>query len=193
MKVDSAEYTLVVFNLATGFSVAIILARYIRKLDRKSSKIFSIYTLLIGVYFIECIAMSAGMGMPLFSWGLAFLWGIVFWIWLRDHVSEPEVLKTSFFLSLYSSMPAASLILIPVTAWAGGWQILSAQDGACFGIPESLHLPWPLNTLLGFYATLVIGTVVFKTVITTGGIGLLIRLGKRPGKAILKNQMPEDK
>ena len=108
------------------------------------------------------------MGIPVFSIVLAFAWGVVFSSWLRTRVMNRRVLKSSFFLSLYSSLPAASFIVVPVLVWIGGGHILSAEEGVRFGIPEFLHLPWPLNTILGFYAALVIGAVVLKTLITTG-------------------------
>jgi hypothetical protein len=65
-----------------------------------------------------------------------------------------------------------------VAALVGGGHILSAQEGTSFGIPD--FLPWPLNTIFGFFVALVIGTVVLKTVITTGEVSLLIRLGEKP-------------
>ena len=108
------------------------------------------------------------MGIPVFSIVLAFVWGFVFSSWLRTRVINRQVLKSSFFLSLYSSLPAASFIVVPVLVWIGGGHILSAEEGVRFGIPE--FLPWPLNTILGFYAALVIGAVVLKTLITTGVI-----------------------
>lgn len=117
--------------------------------------------------------------MPVFSVGLAFVWGIVFGLRLRARASANQVLKTSFLLSLYSSLPAVSFVLIPLLVSIGGRDILSAEEAIRFGIPPFLHLPWPLNTILGFYAALAIGAVIFKTVITTGEVSLLIHQGKR--------------
>ena len=172
-------FIIIVLNLILGFGFAIPVARLLRKVNRQPVRILHSFAILFGIYFVECIAVAAAMGIPVFSVGLAFIWGIVFGLWLRDRASTREVLKTSFFLSLYSSLPAASFIVVPAFMWAGGWQILSAQDGARFGIPESLGLPWPLNTILGFYAALVIGAVIFKTIITTGEVSLLIHLGEK--------------
>jgi hypothetical protein len=70
----------------------------------------------------------------------------------------------------------------------GGWlvggrtiaeTILSTEAGAELGVPD--FVPWPLNTILGFCSALVIGTVVLKTVITTGEVSLLIHLKRNAG------------
>lgn len=58
-----------------------------------------------------------------------------------------------------------------------GGSIFSVEEGFRLGIPY--FVPWPLNTILGFCTALVIGTVVFKTVITTGEVSLLIHLGEK--------------
>ncbi len=59
-----------------------------------------------------------------------------------------------------------------------GRPILSAGEGASFGIPG--FVPWPINTILGFYAFLAIGVAVLKTVITTGGISLILHFKEKP-------------
>ena len=59
-----------------------------------------------------------------------------------------------------------------------GRPILSAGEGASFGIPG--FVPWPMNTILGFYAILAIGVAVLKTVITTEGISLILHFKEKP-------------
>ncbi len=169
-------YILIIVNLLVGFGCAIPIARLLSKIIRIPKKVLRYFALLICIYFVESVAVAMGMGIPVFSVVLAFLWGIIFGLWFRTKASARDVLKTSFFLSLYSSLPAASFILIPLIGLIehGGRYILSTEEGVRFGIPEFLHLPWPLNTILGFYLALVIGAVVFKTVITTGEVSLLI-------------------
>ena len=169
-------FIIIVLNIILGFGCAIPVARHLRKVIGQPARVFHFFAILLGIYFVECIAVATAMGMPVFSVGLAFVWGIVFGLWLRARASTREVLKTSFFLSLYSSLPAASFIVIPVAACIDGWDILSTQDGLRFGIPESI---WPIDTILVFYAALVIGAIVFKTVITTGEVSLLIHLGEK--------------
>lgn len=164
----SAELVLIIMNLIVGFGVAIPIAMFLKKTNTKPANFFLQLIILISIYFAECIAVVIGMGIPVFSIALAFVWGFVFSSWLRNRALNRQVLKSSFFLSLYSSLPAASFIVVPILMWIGGWHILSAEEGARFGIPEFLYLPWPLNTILGFYAALVIGAVVLKTLITTG-------------------------
>ena len=168
----SAELVLIILNLIVGFGFAIPITLFLKKANTKPTKFFFQFIILISIYFAECIAMIIGMGIPVFSIVLAFVWGFVFSSWLRNRALNRQVLKSSFFLSVYSSLPAASFIVVPILMWIGGRHILSAEEGARFGIPEFLHLPWPLNTILGFYGALVIGAVVLKTLITTGIIRL---------------------
>lgn len=174
--IDPVELTLIMVNLAAGFGCAIPMARLLSK----QTRVFRYFAMLIGVYFVECVAVVAGMGIPVFSVGLAFVWGIVFGVWLRSRTPKLTALKTSFLLSIYSSLPAASFIIVPVMGLVSGHPVLSVEEGARFGIPG--FLPWPLTTTLGFYATLVIGAVVFKTVITTGEVALLILLGEKSAR-----------
>ena len=178
---DLAVFALIAVNLVAGTVLAIPLARLLSKMNRRRVKVFRYFTLLILIYFVESVAVGVGMGIPVLCVGLAFGWGIIFGYWIRALTSSArEALKTSAFLSLYSSMPAASFIIVPFLAWIGGRHILSSEEGFRFGIPDFLFLPWPFNTILGFYAALVIGAVVFKTVITMGEVSMLIHLGKSP-------------
>lgn len=166
-------------NLAAGFGFAVPIAKQIRRLNNKPKRTFRYFLMLIGLYFVECVAFSAGMATQVFSIGLAFVWGVVFGLWLRRRASALKVLETSFFVSLYSSLPTASFGFLALLALFVGEPVLSAAEGANFGIPA--FVPWPMNTILGFFGTIAIVTVVFKTVITTGEVSLLIHLGERKG------------
>ena len=170
---------LVAVNLAAGFGFAVPIARLLGEVTGGPTRFSRYFAILVGVYFVEGVAFSAGMCTQVFSVGLAFVWGIIFGLWLRSRTSARRALTASFLVSIYTSLPTASFcILIPVAALVGGGHILSAREGISFGIPD--FLPWPLNTILGFCSALVIGTVVLKTVITTGEVSLLIRLGEKP-------------
>jgi hypothetical protein len=175
MPMDFVEIALVVANLLVGFGFAFPMSRVFAKVVKNPAKASRYYIMLIGVYLLESLVLMMGMGIPVLNVGLAFVWGMVFGRWLRNRTSKSEALSTSYWFSLYSSLPAISFILVPVFAGLSGWNILSAEAGASFGIPEFLHLPWPINTILGFYLAVIIGTVVFKTVITVGEVNLLIR------------------
>jgi len=143
------------------------------KTGGKPRTAFRYFAILIGVYLVECAAVVIGMGIPVFSAGLAFVWGIVFGLWFRRAAAPArEVLKTAFFLSLYTSSPALSFLVVPLLMSIAGWSILSVEAGAQFGIPS--FLPWPLGTILGFYTALALGAAVFKTVITTGEVRFLL-------------------
>ena len=184
------EVTLVVVNLAAGFGCAIPVARLLGRVNGKPGRVFRYFAILVGVYFVESVALAMGMGIPVFSVGLAFVWGILIGLWLRRAATPVrEVLKTAFYLSLYTSLPALSFLVVPLLMSIAGWSILSAQAGHQLGIPD--FLPWPLGTILGFYATLAIGAVVFKTVITTGEVSLLIHLGEKAAVLRRKRDRPE--
>jgi hypothetical protein len=174
---EPAEYIVVILNLAAGFGFAVPLSRLFSRLDREPPRVFRHFVILIGIYFLECIAIVSMMLMPAISIGLAFVWGICFGFWLRVRTSKGEAIKTSFSLSLYSSMPAVSFIVVPVLAFFAGRPILSAEEGASFGVPG--FVPWPINTILGFYGALAIGVVVFKAVITTGVVRMLVHFREK--------------
>jgi nitrate reductase NapE component len=170
---------LVAVNLVAGFGFAVPIARLLAGISGRPGRFLRYLVFLIGIYFVECVAFSAGMCTQVFSIGLAFLWGIIFGLWLRSRTSARRALTASFLVSIYTSLPTASFcILIPVAGLVGGGHILSAQEGTSFGIPD--FLPWPLNTIFGFFVALLIGTLVFKTIITTGEVSLLIHLGEKP-------------
>jgi hypothetical protein len=175
-QIELLEYILIAVNLVAGFGCAVPIARLLGKGNGGSRKFFRYFAIVIGVYFVECAAIAMGMGIPVFSMGMAFVWGIVFGFWLRGRGPAREVLKQSVFLSLYSSLPAASFVVIPVL-WSFGGPVLSVAEGAKLGIPG--FVPWPLNTILGFYVIPAMCAVVFKTVITTSEVSLLIHLGEK--------------
>jgi hypothetical protein len=176
---EPAELTFVivlaVVNLAAGFGFSVPIARSLGKVTGRPERLFRYFVLLIGIYVLECMAFPAGMATQVFSIGLAFVWGIVFGLWLRGRAAPRRVLRTSLFVALYTCVPTASFgILLLGAKLVGGSSVVSVEEGAAFGIPH--FVPWPLNTILGFCAALVIGTMVFKTVITSGEVSLLIHL-----------------
>jgi hypothetical protein len=161
---EPAEYIVVTLNLVAGLSIAFPLSKLFSRLDKEPPRVFRYYVILIGIYFLECVAIVSMM--------------LCFGLWLRARTSRRVAIKTSFLLSLYSSLPALSFIVVPVLALFAGRPILSAEEGASFGIPG--FAPWPMNTILGFYAILAIGVFALKAVITTGGVRFLFHLKKKP-------------
>jgi hypothetical protein len=175
-RMEFPEYILVAVNLVAGFGFAVALAGMLRKAYGERTTFLRYFVLLIGVYFVECAAVAMGMGIPVFSMGMAFVWGIIFGFWLRGRGPAREVLRQSFFLSLYTSLPAVSFIVIPVLL-SFSRPIMSVAEGGKLGIPG--FVPWPLNTILGFYVVPVMCAVVFKIVVTTSEVSLLIHLGEK--------------
>ncbi len=177
MSLINPECILIILNLVAGFGCAVPVAGFMAKAGGKPAKVSRCFAILIGVYFIECVALVMGMGIPVFSVGLAFVWGVVFGLRLKNRMPAHNAMKASFLISLYSSLPALSFIIIPVLFWIGGVPVLSPEAGAGIGIPR--FVPWPLSTILGFYVIPALGAAVFKTIITSGGVRLLIHLGKK--------------
>jgi len=177
---DIAEIVLVILNLCLGFGFSIPLTRLLTGIKPKPQGFFRYFIMFIGIYFLECVAIVAAMLLPVFSIGLAFVWGIIFGLWFREHAPAHRVLKISFYISLYSSFPAASFILVPLMGLFTGWDIISSEEGIRFGIPDFLYSPF--NTILGFYSALSTGLVIIKATITTGIVSLFIHLKKTPEK-----------
>ena len=176
----SAEYlliiTLIATNLAAGFGCAVPITRRLGKITCKD-KFIRYFLILIGIYFLECVAFSFGMGTQIFTISLAFIWGIVFGLWLRNIAPTKEILKTAFFVSLYGCLPTCSFAVILSAAWViSGNSLLNVEQAYKFGIPQ--FVPWPFNTVLGFCVGLAIGTILLKTAITTGTVNLLVRCGR---------------
>jgi len=176
--VDPAEYAVVGVNLAAGAGGAILLGRHLRGVSGKPAGAARYVAVLLGVYILECVAIVAGMLLPVFSAALAVVWGIVLGRWLRGRASRRAALRTACFVALYTSLPAASFMVVPVMLALGGWPILTADGGARLGIPR--FVPWPAGTVLGFFAAVAIGTLVLKTLITTTGTFLLQRYSSLP-------------
>ena len=176
---DSSEIIFIVIlaatNLVAGFGCAVPIAKQLCKINDRPKRFFRYFVMLIGIYFAECVAFSAGMGTQVFSVGLAFVWGIVFGLWLRGRSSPRQIIKTVFSIAVYSSLPTVSFAVLIILAWlVGGQSIFSVEVGRDFGIPP--YVPWPLSTMLGFCTALAVGTVVLKTVITTGEVSLFVHL-----------------
>ena len=175
---DSVFIVLIILNLVLGFGFAIPTVKYIRRRSDNSIGFFKCFILVLGIYFFEGIALGMGMGIPVFNVLLAFIWGVVFGVLLYEKMSELDTLKTSFFLSLYSAIPAFTFIAVPVMCYVNGREILNAEEGIRFGIPELPHFLWFFNTILVFYVTIIIGAFIFKSVITIGEVSLFIHLKK---------------
>jgi hypothetical protein len=177
---ESADETvfivLLVVNLAAGVGCAFPLARVLGTVIGGSTSLFRNMAGLMILYCIESVSMILGMGVPLFSVLLAFLWGALFWRRLRTRSSVRAILQTTFFLSLYTCIPAVSFVTVPLVAWFDGKNIFGLEEAVLFGIPEFPPLLWPVGTILGFYVALAVGAIVFKMIITTGEVSLLIHL-----------------
>jgi hypothetical protein len=175
--------------LAAGFGCAVPIANSIRKTCR-TKKFFRYLAMLIGIYFVECVAFPAGMCTQIVTVSLGFVWAVIFGSWLRNIAPAKEILKTVFFVSLYGCLPTCSFAALLVTIWAiSGNSLLNVEQAYKFGIPQ--FVPWPFNTVLGFCVGLAIGTILLKTAITTGTVSILIRRGRNQAMVNLEKKDAE--
>jgi hypothetical protein len=168
----------------TGIVFAIPLTMNFRKLVGQPKRFWRYFGLFIVICLVEYLAIIAGIVLSsgavsaiVFVFFPTCAWGIAFGLWLRGCSPIRKVLKTSVFISLYSSLPFICLItVLLVVEIIDGANIISSEEMK--GLPFQAF-PWPLNTMLGLYVALVLGAVLLKTAIITGEIGLLIGHNKR--------------
>ena len=152
---------LIVFNVSAGGGLALPLAGRLRQIRGKGDGFIRYSMIFAGIYFAECVAFPFGMCTQVFTVSLSFVWGLVFGLWLRKYSQAGSIKRLAIFIAVYGSLPTASLcILLPLVRAIAGGDILSASEGFSFGIPD--FLPWPFNTILGFFAALLAGTLVLK-------------------------------
>lgn len=166
------EYIIIILNAALALGCGWYLAKRLAGLHEQLNRPVRILFVLLGLYFLESFAFSASMASDVGSLILAVVWGGIIarsgrltMIKIRQH--PPMVL----LVSLYSSLPAASILIVPILMTLGGWSVLSAEAGDRFGIPT--FLPWPTNTILGFFVMVAAIGVIDKVLITTGMVRFL--------------------
>lgn len=170
--------SLIVTNLAAGLGLAIPIAGMLQKNIGRQNKTLRYVSLLVGVYFLECVAFTFGMCTQIFTFGLAIVWGIVLGLWWQGRTELQKGVKTAILFSLYGCVPTLSFVFLLLLIWAIADQgLLNVEQAENFGIPQ--FVPWPFNTMLGFCAGLAAGTILIKTLITTGIVKWLI---SRPAK-----------
>jgi hypothetical protein len=176
--VESAEYTVIILNLVLGFGLGWPLARRMKAVGGDSSSPRKRYVLLLLVYLIESFAFAASMGTNILGVVLALVWGGLLGRRFRCLPARPEeIRKTALRFSFYTSLPAASYLCVPIVMGLGGWSVMTAADGARFGVPE--FMPAPVDTITGFCAAVALTAVVGKVVITTGTVWLVARRRER--------------
>ena len=122
------------------------------------------------IWIWELLGLIASMSIPIANVFLAIPWGWVFARWARTGPSA-GVTRRAWILTLYSVVPCFALTLLPIILWLGSggqWDILdplTAYD--YFRMPLVLGLPFPFNTIFGFYWGCALAAVVLKILITT--------------------------
>ena len=163
---DPAESAILVLNLVLAIACGLPLARMFRRAGLIAASIRKILGVLLLVYFLESVAFMGSMATSILSIALAILWGILLGSRLRSRGLDRVVaLRLTLAFALYTSLPAASFIFVPIVCVFSGWSVTSAEAGYSFGIPE--FLPSPVNTILGFCLAVAIVTLLLKTGITT--------------------------
>jgi len=169
---------LAVSNIALGLGLGLYLARKLASMTDPPIQRRGSLVLILGMYFLECLAFPVGMATQVFTIGLAFLWGIALGRWLHRQSPIPS-LHFSLWVAIYTCLPTITFgVLVPIAWTLAGNNPPTAEAGIRFGIPE--WIPWPLGTVAGFAAALVLGTVLFKSVITVGEVSTILHLAQRP-------------
>ncbi len=157
---------------------AIPLAISFAKIQNNSKRKFRNFVLLQIVSFIECVAFVFGMATQIFTILLGVVWGLFLGRRLRKRTDWRKAYRISLAFSLFSCLPTAVLsITVPIVRMFLGGNIIDTQQGLAFGIPS--FFPWPLNTILGFYFFLLIGTLILKTAITISAVYQSFKCKKR--------------
>jgi hypothetical protein len=158
------ELVMIGLNVIFGLVVAWPLAR---RLERRGlgRGVRGTYLRLVGVYLAECISIAGLMMIPVGTVALSFVWGVLLGRALRGAPGR-GVARPALLFGAFTSLPALSLIAIPLMMMRRGWDVLSIDEGHRFGVPTFLNLPGPLNTIMGFFAAYGLGLLVVKTLIT---------------------------
>jgi len=155
----------IVVNLLAGVGLAIPLSKSFKKVDRGSSKGHHYFVSLILIYFLESVALAAGMATQVFTILLSIPWGYLIGRRILPGLSRHKILQSIITFSLYGCFPTFSFaLLILLVAILSNNDIFSVAQGLKFGIPD--FVPTPLNTIFGFCTALAGGTVVAKVTIT---------------------------
>ncbi len=174
MNIENAlMLSLVLTNLVGGIVLGVFLAIGFTRLTQQN-RFLKYLVLSLGLYFLECVAFAWGMCTQLFSILLSIEWGILFGLWLKGIAPQKQIIRQMLFVSLYGCLPAVSFAVILFVVWViSGNRPLNVEQAYKFGIPD--FVPWPLNTVLGFCVALAAGTIILKTVFTTGIVALIVR------------------
>lgn len=176
---DAAEFTILILNLTLAIMCGIPLAKMFCRAGLNGVDTRKVFAVLLLVYFIEGVAFMGSMGTSVLSITLAIIWGMLLGSRLRARgLDQAVVLRLSGAFALYTSLPAASFMSVPMVCAFSGWSVTSAEAGHSFGIPG--FLPWPMSTILGFCIALAMVTLVLKAGITIGVVRRLAvrRLGR---------------
>jgi hypothetical protein len=174
--------SLIAANLAAGFGFAVPIAKQLRAISGSQKGILRYVAMLLGIYFLECVAFTWGMCTQVFTIALSFIWGVLFGLWLRGVAPAGKIMRTCLFVALYGCLPTISFAAVVFIVWViAGNGLLNVEQAYQFGIPD--FVPWPLNTMLGFCIALAAGTIILKTVFTMGIAGLIARGNQEPEKS----------
>lgn len=162
---EAAEWAIVAANVVLLGVFAVPMAGALRRTLRPSGRLGWWVMAAMAVYLAEAAAFSASMATNIIPFALALVWGL----WLRrrlkqagtDRATSKRLAKR---FALYTCLPAISLAVVFVFLPFSDWNVFSVADGRRFGIPELV--PWPMNTVLGFFAAVIGSAVVVKVFLT---------------------------
>jgi hypothetical protein len=161
-------------NIAGGLIFGAFLAAKFARLTDKRNHFFRYFAMMLGLYFLECIAFAFGMCTQVFTISISLVWGVLLSLWLRNIAPAGKIIKTCLYIALYGCLPTVSFAVLLLIIWViAGNGFLNVEQAYNFGIPN--FVPWPFNTMLGFCVALAAGTIILKASFTTGIASLITR------------------
>lgn len=177
MQIPEIAFVLALAGMNLGAAVwgADRLGRMLALQHPGSTAMARLFTALLCVYFLECVAFAAGMATQVFVFPLAVLWGVLVGRWPPPASAEQRPRRTPLFLALYTSVPTLSFCaLLLIASHLSGRHLVDPQSGLDFGIPA--FLPKPFQTVLGFCLALGAITVAGKCAIITATAAWVLRI-----------------
>ena len=179
---DGIVIFLIAGNAVVGLSLAFPVGRLLLGAEGADGRRRRGIATAAGMYAAECVALAVGMTVPIANVVLALGWGRMLGMRpARAGCPRRRALRTAAAIGAYTSAPAVLLLAVPVAVIAAGGDALSPEAGAAFGIPDVPGVPWPLETVMGFYIGLALGTLALKVAITVGMVRLRLRLRPSAG------------
>ena len=136
------------------------------------------------IWIWELLAILACLSIPVANIPLAIPWGWVFARWAYPGTPEGRG-RRAWLLTMYSVVPCFTLTLLPIVLWFGSkgyYDILSPVAASEYLLPIfQFGLPFPFNTIFGFYWGAALLSIILKILVTTAVSRIILAsMARRP-------------